>query len=133
MHNPIIGTAMLCIQLGEAVHNYELKNVHFTMLPSFYDIPHEDPSIFIRDFYVTVHTFLLQGFTKDQLSMRCFPYTLKDRAKAWLTTLPPNSLASWEALYDKFLSKFYSHQKTMELRKKIATFVQMEGEPFHEA
>ena len=48
-------------------------------------------------------------------------------------TLQPNSLTTWEAVYEKFMGKFYSHQKTIELRTKIATFAQMEGEPFHEA
>ena len=67
------------------------------------------------------------------LRMRCFPYTLKDRAKVWFMTLPPNLLRTWEAVYEKFMGKFYSHQKTIELRTKIATFAQMEGEPFHEA
>ena len=124
---------MSCIQLGEAVRNYEMKNVHFTMLPSFYGIPNEDPLIFIRDFYATMQTFPLQGLTEDQLSMRCFLYTLKDKAKVWLMTLQPNSLTTWEVVYEKFMGKFYSHQKTIELRTKIATFEQMEGEPFHEA
>ena len=50
----IIGTTMSCIQLGEAARNYELKNVHFTMLPSFYGIPNEASLIFIRDFYATI-------------------------------------------------------------------------------
>ena len=31
--------------IGEAAHNYELNNIYFTMLPSFYDIPNEDPVI----------------------------------------------------------------------------------------
>ena len=124
---------MSCIQLGEATRNYELKNVHFTLLPSFYGIPNEDPLIFIRDFYAIVQTFSLQGIMKDQLRMRCFPYTLKNRAKGWLMTLPPNSLRIWAVVYEKFTGKFYSHQKTTELRTKIATFAQIEGEPFHEA
>ena len=65
--------------------------------------------------------------------MRCFPYTLKDRAKAWFMTPPPNSLRTWEAVYEKFMGKLYSHQKTMEMCTKIATFAQMKREPFHEA
>ena len=130
---PIIGIVVSCIQLGEAARNYELKNVHFTMLRSIYGIPNEDPLIFIRDFYATVQTFPLQGLTENQLKMRIFPYTLKDKAKALLMTLPPYSLASWEAVYDKFMGKFYSHQMTTKLRTKIATFAQKEGEPFHEA
>ena len=40
---PIISTAVLCILLGDAARNCELKNVHFTMLPSFYGMPNEDP------------------------------------------------------------------------------------------
>ncbi|KAJ0043931.1 hypothetical protein Pint_18119 [Pistacia integerrima] len=63
--------------------------------------------------------------------MRCFPYTLKDRAKAWFMNLQPGSLTTWEAVYNKCMGKFYSHQKTADLRSKIATFSQMEGEPFH--
>ena len=58
---PIFGTTVSCIQLNEAAWNYELKNVHFTMLPSFYAIPNKGPLIFIRDFYTTVQTFPLQG------------------------------------------------------------------------
>ena len=127
---PIIGTIVSCIQLGDTTQNYELKNVHFTMLPSFYGIPNEDPLILIR-FYATVQTFPLQGLTKDQLRMRCFPFILKDRAKDSLMIFPQNSLTLWEAVYNWFIGKFYSHQKTTKLRMKIAA--QMEGEPFHEA
>ena len=90
---------MSCIQLGEAARNYELKNVHFTMFPSFYGIPNEDLLIFIRDFYATVQTFSLQGLTEDQLRMRCFPYSLKDRVKAWLMTFASNSLRTWEVVF----------------------------------
>ena len=130
---PIIGTVVSCIQLGDTARNYVLKNFHFTMLPSFDGIPNEDPLIFIRDFYATVQAFPLQGLTKNQMRMSCFLYTLKDRAKAWFMTLPPSLLRTWEALYEKFMGKFYSHQKTTELCTKIVTFAQMEGEPFHEA
>ena len=130
---PIIGTTVSCIQLGHAARSYELKNIHFTMLPSFYGIPNEDPLIFVRDFYVIVKTFPLHGLTEDQLRMRCFPYTLKDRAKMWLMTLSPISLTTQEVVYNRFMGKFYSHQKTTELRTKIATFAQMESEPFHKA
>ncbi|KAL5777078.1 hypothetical protein ACOSP7_010004 [Xanthoceras sorbifolium] len=65
--------------------------------------------------------------------MRCFPYTLKDRTKQWLMTLPLGSLRTWSEVYNKFIEKFYSHQKTVELRAKITTFNQGDGEPFYEA
>ncbi|KAL5784690.1 hypothetical protein ACOSQ2_007082 [Xanthoceras sorbifolium] len=65
--------------------------------------------------------------------MRCFLYTMKDRAKQWLMMLPPRSLRTWSDVYNKFIEKFYSHQKTAELRSKIATFTRGDGESFHEA
>ena len=70
---------------------------------------------------------------EDQLRMRCFPYTLKDVANSWFMLLAPTSLNTWDAAYNKFIGKFYSHAMTAELRGKIATFSQLDGESFHEA
>lgn len=64
------------------------------MLHSFYGILNEDPLTFIKGFYTNVQTFSLQGLNEDQLRMRCYPYTLKDREKAWLITFLPSSLIS---------------------------------------
>ncbi|KAL5739710.1 hypothetical protein ACOSQ2_028890 [Xanthoceras sorbifolium] len=65
--------------------------------------------------------------------MQCFQYTMKDVAKQWLMTLPAGSLCTWSAVYKKFMGKFYSHQKTAEIRNKITCFTQAEGESFHES
>ena len=92
---PIISTFTSCIQLGEAARNYELKYIHFNQLPSFYGMPNKEPLNFIRKFYSIVQTFPLQALNEDQLRMRCFSYTLKERAKIWLLTLVPNYLATW--------------------------------------
>ncbi|KAL5779463.1 hypothetical protein ACOSQ2_010200 [Xanthoceras sorbifolium] len=59
--------------------------------------------------------------------------TMKDKAKQWLMTLPPGSLHTWSEVYNKFIGKFYSHMKTTELRSKIATFTQRDGDLFYEA
>ncbi|KAL5825748.1 hypothetical protein ACOSQ3_021811 [Xanthoceras sorbifolium] len=60
------------------------------------------------------------------------PNTMKDKAKQWLMTLPPGSFRTWSDVYNKFIGKFYSHEKTAELRSKIATFTQGDSEPFHD-
>jgi len=65
--------------------------------------------------------------------MRCFPQTLKDKAKTWWISLPAASLRTWEEVYYKFMKRYYSYQKTTSLRQQISTFQQQEGEPFHEA
>ena len=118
IQTPLIGTSPSYIRLSPAARNYELKNIHFIMLPSFHALPSEDPLTFLREFYTTVQTFPLHGLVEDELRMRCFPYTLKDRAKTWLIDLSEDSLGSWEEIYDKFMMKYYSPQKTVELRSK---------------
>nr|GLL27278.1 uncharacterized protein LOC109169442 [Ipomoea trifida] len=130
---PQVGGSPSCIVLTDAARNYELKTVHYNQLPSFHGSASEDALTFIRDFYGIVQHFPLNDLTEDALRMRCFPYTLKDAAKIWFMSLTPGSLRTWPEVYNKFIGKFYSHAKTAELRRKIATFSQAEGEPFHEA
>ena len=111
-----------CIKLSGEARNYEFKTVHFNMLPAFHGLANEDPLSFIRKFYLVVQTFHLIGVSEDDLRMRCFPYCLKDRAKSWLFHLPERSLRTWEDIYNIFMTKYYSPQKTIDLRNKIWTF-----------
>ena len=103
------------------------------MLPSFNDFPSDDPLSFIREFYSVVQTFPLHGITKDDLCMSFFPFCHKDRAKSWLLNLPEGFLRTWEDVYNIFMSKYCSPQKTLDLRNKICTFAQMEEDAIHEA
>nr|GLL16631.1 uncharacterized protein LOC109169442 [Ipomoea trifida] len=130
---PQVGASPSCIVLTDAARNYELKTVHYNQLPSFHGSASENALTFIRDFYGIVQHFPLNDLTEDALRMRCFPYTLKDAAKTWFMSLTPGSLRTWPEVYNKFIGKLYSHAKTAELRRKIVTSSQAEGEPFHEA
>ncbi|CAA0831349.1 Unknown protein, partial [Striga hermonthica] len=130
---PVIGPVTSCIRLPDPARNYELKMIHYNQLPAFHGLPSKDPLNFIRKFYNVLNTFPLNGLSGDQLKMRCFPETLKDRAKAWFITLAPASLTTWTEVYTKFIGRYYSHQKTQELRSQIVSFAQLPSEPLHEA
>ncbi|CAA0811062.1 Unknown protein, partial [Striga hermonthica] len=130
---PVIGPVTSCIRLPDPARNCELKMIHYNQLPAFHGLPSEDPLNFIREFYNVLNTFPLNGLNEDQLKMRCFPKTLKDRAKAWFMTLAPASLTTWTEVYTKFIGRYYSHQKTQELRSHIVLFAQLPSEPLHEA
>ena len=109
-----------------------MKAIHFGVLLSFRGLPSEDALAFLREFYTTIKTFSLHDLNEDELRMRCFPYTLKDGAKTWLINLPKGLLGTWEEVYDKFIMRYYSPQKMVDLRSKICSFSQLNGEPFHE-
>src|SRR4051812_36011148 len=92
----------------------------------------EDPYMHVKDFLDICSTFKFQNFTDDSIRLRLFPFSLKDRAKAWLNSLPSGAITSWGILMQKFLLKFFPMSRTNALRKDITDFVQRENEMFLE-
>ena len=87
----------------------------------------------VKDFLEINATCKFENFTNDSVFLRLFPFFLKDKAKAWLDSLSPRSIISWELLVTKFLSKFFLMAKTNALRGEIADFYQDEQEKFYES
>ncbi|XP_016652564.1 PREDICTED: uncharacterized protein LOC103343534 [Prunus mume] len=77
-------------------------------------------------------TIKIHGIDDEEIKMRLFPFSLKDKAKSWLYSLPNASIRTWDELSNKFLQKFFPAQKTNKIRKEILGFTQKEGEAFHE-
>ena len=77
--------------------------------------------------------FKITGASQDALRLRHFPYSLRDRVKAWLNSLPPDSITTWNDLVDKFLTKYFPPTKNAKLRNKITSFHQLEDESLYEA
>ncbi|KAL5564932.1 hypothetical protein UlMin_028096 [Ulmus minor] len=91
----------------EALH-FELKPVMFQMLQT------------------------INGVTDDILKLKLFPYSLRDRARAWLNSLPSDSITTWNNLAEKFLMKYFPPTKNAKLRNDITSFQQLEGESLYE-
>ncbi|KAL5550722.1 hypothetical protein UlMin_000898 [Ulmus minor] len=91
----------------EALH-FELKPVMFQMLQT------------------------INGVTDDILKLKLFPYSLRDRARAWLNSLPSDSITTWNDLAEKFLMKYFPPTKNAKLRNDITSFQQLEGESLYE-
>ena len=60
-----------------------------------------------------------------------FHFSLKDKAKVWLNSLPVRSSTTWDELSNKFLTKFFVCLKQMFIRE-ISDFYQRECEKFYE-
>ena len=50
----------------------------------FYGLANEDPNAHITNFLEIYDAFKYNGVSDDAIRVRLFPFTLKDRAKAWL-------------------------------------------------
>ncbi|KAL4339367.1 hypothetical protein GQ457_08G025210 [Hibiscus cannabinus] len=92
----------------QAAH-FELKPLMFNMLNSigqFGGSPHEDARQHIRAFLEVCNPFRQQGVHEDVLKLNLFPYSLRDRARAWLSRVPAGSLESWADLFRSFLMRY---------------------------
>lgn len=130
---PTFGVTASAIVLSDAGRNYELRHNHISQLPSFYGMPNEDALLFIREFCTAVHSLPLLTIGEDELLRKCFPYSLKDRAKTWFLSLAHISLPDWPSVSTAFLLKYYPNNKTQDIRLQIMQFTQEADEPFHEA
>lgn len=100
------------------------------ILPTFHGMDSEKPYLHIREFEDTCETFGDQSCPQDVIRLKLFPFSLKDKAKTWLWSLPPNSVLSWRDMQAKFLSKNFPQHKINSIKAQIQAFRQNENEAF---
>jgi len=100
-------------------NNFEIKPAMIQMMHNSYafrGMPDDDPNLHLASFLEVCETFKLNGVSADAIRMRLFPFSLKDRAKEWLQSMPHESITTWEDLATKFLARFFPPARTAKLR-----------------
>ncbi|CAN6440338.1 unnamed protein product [Victoria cruziana] len=114
--------------------HYEIKASTINMLPLFHGLSNEDPYRHFDEFLDVCATVRISHIEDDALRLRLFPFSLKEKARDWLKSLPPFvRIATWEHLQWEFLEKYFSIGKTNHYRRAITTFIALEGKSFHQA
>ena len=86
--------------------NFELKSITLQLLQGvqLIRLRHEDPNLHILNFLEVCDLVKYNGVSDDAICLWLFPFSLKDKAKHWLTTEPPDSITTWDELVEKFLT-----------------------------
>ena len=98
----------------------------------FHGLPTEDPNLYIAYFLEICDMFRVNDVLHDVIRLRLFPFSLKDRAREWLNSLPAGSISDWATLAQKFLAKYFFPAKTVKLRNDITNFMQYDQESMYE-
>ena len=110
-----------------AANTFEIKPGTIQMVQNtvqFGGSPTEDPNMHIRDFIEIYDTFKFNNVSEDAVKLRLFPFSLRDKAKGWLHSLPAGSITTWEEFAHKFLTKFFPMAKTAAIRNALTQFAQ---------
>ena len=115
-------------------NNFELKSITLQLLQGiqFHRLAHEDLNAHILNYLEVCDTVKYNGVSDDAIRLKLFPFSLKEKAKHWLISEPPDSITSWDDLSNKFLARFFPPAKMAKLRIDINSFYQYEGESFYE-
>ncbi|KAJ9567662.1 hypothetical protein OSB04_003628 [Centaurea solstitialis] len=92
-----------------------------------------NPIVHMENFVDICDQFKTEADRDDAIRLWVFPLTLIGEARAWLRSLEPSSITTWEGLCSKFLSRFFPPSKIDKLRAEIRSFQQQDGETISEA
>ena len=114
--------------------NFEIKPHFITLIKTscFEGRPTEDPIRHVKIFLDLCETIAAENVPADYIRLKAFKWSLGGKALAWLESLPPRSITTWQQLYDLFMNKFFPPAKTTELRGLITSYRQRPGETFVE-
>ena len=95
--------------------------------------PLEDLNLYLLVFLEGCNTLKLNGVSTDTIRLGLFPFSLRDKARAWLHSLPSGCITTWDELTRVFLAKFFPLCKTASLRNQITNITQKDEETLYEA
>ncbi|KAA3472708.1 Integrase, catalytic core [Gossypium australe] len=132
----LTGTESSIVRPTIAANNFELKPNTIQMIQQFVQfdgLQDEDPNTHLANFLEFCDTFKINGVSDDAISLQLFPFSLTNKTKQWLHSLPLGSITTWDQMTKKILLKYFPPAKTAKLRNDISSFVQIDSETLYDA
>ena len=111
-------------------NNFELKPASISMVQQsqFRGTLLKDPNLHILTFLEVCDTLKLNGVSTYTIRLWLFPFSFREKARAWLHSFSPVCITTWDELTRAFLAKFFSPSKIGSLRNQITNFILPLGE-----
>ena len=108
------GIAFSVARPNVEAHYFELKPTLIFMVQQslFGGTPLEDPKLHLLVFLKVCDMLKLNGISTNCIILRSFSFLLRDKARAWLHSLPLGCITTWDELTKVFLVKFFPPNKT---------------------
>ncbi|KAL0317552.1 UNVERIFIED_CONTAM: hypothetical protein Sangu_2169500 [Sesamum angustifolium] len=132
MTSPNLNQQPLCIEYPTLDVDFELKSGLIHLLSTFRGLAGEDPHKHLEEFHVVCSGMRPQGVTEENVKLRAYPFSLGDKVKDWLYSLPSGTIVSWNELKKQFLENYFPASRTTNIRKDISGIRQFLGESFYE-
>jgi len=90
-------------------NNFELKPTLISMVQQSQvgGTPLENSNLHLSVFLEVCDTWKLNRVSTDAIRSQLFPFLLRDKARAWLYSLPSGCVTTWDKLTRVFLAKFF--------------------------
>ena len=102
--------------------------MNFVMKDQFSGSPNEDAASHLNTFVELCGMQNKKYMDNDIVKLKLFPFSLRDHAKIWFSSLPRNSINSWDKCKGAFITKYFPPAKIISLRTQIMNFKQLEHE-----
>lgn len=105
-----------CMAFPQNTGTFEIKRGVIQLLPKFHGLDSKSPYLHLREFDEVCATLHYNNVTEDVVRLELFPFSLKEKAKAWLHSLRPMTISTWQEMIREFLKKIFPTHKTNTLR-----------------
>ena len=92
--------------------------LNLVMKDQFSGTPNEDDGSHLNTFVELCDVQKKKDVDNDFLKLKLFPFSLRDRAKFWFSSLPRNSIDSWDKCKDALLLSIFRPRKLFPLGHK---------------
>ncbi|CAM8923475.1 unnamed protein product [Rhodiola kirilowii] len=108
-----------CINEGPDTQEIEIKTAVVHYLPKFSGWQGESATRHLQDFHGICQTIRPYRATVENFKLKAFHFSLTDMAQSWFLSLPSGSIRTWDQKQKKFLAKYYTAAKAMQVHRQL--------------